>query len=239
MSGPEESSAAARRSGARGDTAAAASSSTDFEHERDPRCSYFEELSRRCGSVEDPNAEAGRRMECKMLRKLLRRCPGQPVEEVERVEETTSHEGSNGIVDFGFSSSSSSRQIPGNLGDLMEDFYRGMHPGGGMHSDADRGGMHPGSDGVVDPFDLMQRGIDEIFHELGRATGELFRPAFGGGSSNDGGDDDGAGASRCWPGARQDVPPHYRHRYHSEQTQDKYQDHANRRRWEAYKSEDV
>mmetsp|Transcript_12979 Transcript_12979/g.25180 ORF Transcript_12979/g.25180 Transcript_12979/m.25180 type:complete len:212 (-) Transcript_12979:498-1133(-) len=194
-----------------------------FHHERDPRCSYFEEMSRRCASVDDTNTDSGRRMECKLLRKLLRRCPGKPVEEVERIEETTSDDSDAGLREFGFSMGNQMRpSAPSQTPSQGSEGHRQVDP-------FDRFGDFERSPGFMDPFELMQRGFDEMFHELGR---ELFRPF--------------KESHGEWPGAHPDIPPHYRHRYSRPQgdspcqEQEAYeQDRMRRRHWDSYKSEDV
>jgi len=50
-----------------------------FTHERNPECSYFENMSERCSMGSD------RIMNCETLRRLMRKCGSSPTEEVERI----------------------------------------------------------------------------------------------------------------------------------------------------------
>jgi len=172
----------------------------EFEHERDARCSYFEEMSKRC------RASGEGQQHCKVLRKLLRRCPGdERPQEVERIERSSEEDTNEVLAPFS-----------GGLGGFMSPF-------GGQGDD----GIVNGDGLFMDPFEMMQRSLDEMFR--GRFSFGEF------------GEEDGPFSVP--PERPFKSPPHHRHRYEPQDPANNSGNESHKEKapkhWENYQSEDI
>jgi len=180
-----------------------------FRHERDPQCQYFEEMSKRCQRDAADGA-----LRCHVLQKLMRKCPGRAVEEVERVER-------NGVEDAG--AAGADAQLRG------APAFGAMRPPPGYPGGADAGP-------VPDPFDLMRRSLDQILEEEMRGLQQFFGgDLFGFGDGQQHEHHHQRGGFGSWARA----PPHHRHRYGPSHEAEEEPSDYDRHRWRAYESEDV
>mmetsp|Transcript_15382 Transcript_15382/g.25098 ORF Transcript_15382/g.25098 Transcript_15382/m.25098 type:complete len:188 (-) Transcript_15382:938-1501(-) len=114
----------------------------EFTHKRDPGCQYFEEMSRRCSSIEGGEGN----LRCQLVKKLFRQCGQKPVEQVETLETESVEKGSGASMAGKFST--------GSFGT-----FRGGFSGFGNNSMDESMGDNRG---VVDPFDFFQRAFNDI-----------------------------------------------------------------------------
>ena len=129
--------------------------------ECDDGCSISKLESKTCTTVEGPDGKPVRK--CEVVRRLLRRCPGKPVEEVESTREETTESLGSGHADLASSSPDFAQ-----LQESMERFNTLFEDFAGVLGGDRRGRFFAGDD----------------FEDLARGFGFAFPPRFhdGGGS---------------------------------------------------------